>query len=402
MRLSRPDGFMTGRRQGAGNSPEDSKGHDSHKRCGFENMSRHTSSCSQRMLAGLKILAASSFLALGGCSFTDEVLWPAVAGDDPATTSYSASPASSSATPSNTQVGAKVDQLRGELTGLQAQLQTQAAELENLRVQTSAHAQAYHTTKGGIEARLQVGTTPGNPELVQSWNQAQAQLDEIARDINSMSALSTSIASNAASANYLLDTAQATFGLSGAVDQDHRALEQLQVDTNQTIVQINRLLNELRQDTARQTTYLANERANLTTLSNAIKRGQLFGRPLGGSMSSAVPAAEPAARSTNVAAGTPPLVVIRFDRPNVDYERALYTALSQALERRPDAEFTVMAVSPSQGTAANVQLAQSESRKNAQKVFQSMSDMGLPTDRVQLSATTSGDVSDNEVRIFVR
>ena len=116
----------------------------------------------------------------------------------------------------------------------------------------------------------------------------------------------------------------------------------------------------------------------------------------------AAPRLAAAPRAAGEVPGTPPLVTIRFDRPDVEYERSLYTALSQALELRPGAEFTVLSVSPAGGTAANVQLAQSQSRENAERVFRSMSDMGLPPDRVQLSATTSSGVSANEVRIYVR
>lgn len=386
-------------------------------------MSRQTSphgpssygpSFGHRVMTSLKVLAASSFLALGGCSFADEVLWPAVSGDDVETsqtqtqnppplgdTQISGLSVGTGAT-SNTAVGQKVSQIRSELASLQSQIEAHSARLEQVRAETRAHAEAYHTTKAGIEAKLQVGTTPGNPQLVQAWNLSQSQLDQIARDVNNMTSLSNEIAGDAATSNYLLDTTQATFGLSGAVDQDHRQLERLQVDTNQTVVLINKLLSELRQDIARQTTYLANERSNLTTLSNAIKRGQLFGRPLASGVSNVAAQPVSAGRSNAIPSGTPPLVVIRFDRPDVEYERALYTALSQALERRPASEFTVLAVAAGGGSAGNAQLAQSQSRKNAEKVFQSMSDMGLPADRVQISSTTSADVSTNEVRIFVR
>ncbi|MAN62060.1 MAG: hypothetical protein CMI60_08940 [Parvibaculum sp.] len=359
-----------------------------------------------------RLLALSAVLALGGCAFADEVIWPTVAGDE-AKTGANAAPALGTSTAAGltvtpgqatgTPVGARVAQLRGDLGRLQTAMNTRSAELESIRSQTSTHASAYHASKAGIEAKLQVGTTPGNPNLVSAWNQTQAELDQMARDINNMTALSTAIAGDASTATYLLDTIQATFGLSGAVDADHVQLETLQDNTKQTIVVINSLLSELREDTARQTTYLANERAALNTLSNAIKRGQIYG---GGLSVSQTPLAAPrlaaAPRAAGEVPGTPPLVTIRFDRPDVEYERSLYTALSQALELRPGAEFTVLSVSPAGGTAANVQLAQSQSRENAERVFRSMSDMGLPPDRVQLSATTSSGVSANEVRIYVR
>lgn len=367
----------------------------------------------------LRLMALSTAFALAGCSFADEVIWPTVAGD-PVEANGTAvgstnAPLLGTTTmtgltvtpgrPTGTAVGNRVAQIRTDLSALQSRLMQNGNELTGVREMTRTHALAYHTTKADIEARLQVGTTPGNPNLVASWNQAQAELDQMARDINNMTALSTQIAGDASTATYLLETTQATYGLSGAVDEDHIQLEALQDNTRQTVVIINRLLTELREDTARQTTYLANERAALNTLSNAIKRGQIFGgRGLSASqLAPATTSGQPATpRASSEIPGTPPLVVIRFDRDNVEYERSLYTALSQALELRPGAEFTVLAVSPAGGTAANVQLAQSQSRSNAQRVFQSMSDMGLPPERVQLSATTSPGVSANEVRIYVR
>ncbi len=64
-----------------------------------------------------------------------------------------------------------------------------------------------------------------------------------------------------------------------------------------------------------------------------------------------------AAACSWLSAGTP-LVVIRFDHPDVDYQQILYAALNQALQNRPSAGFQVVAVSPTRGNAASVQIAQ--------------------------------------------
>jgi len=100
--------------------------------------------------------------------------------------------------------------------------------------------------------------------------------------------------------------------------------------------------------------------------------------------------------------GGRPLVVIRFDQPNVDYEQPLYTAVSRALERKPSATFTIQAVAPNAGTAAQVAVNNNTSRQNAENVLRSLTNMGLPADRVSLSAMMSPDIQSNEVRIFVR
>jgi hypothetical protein len=96
------------------------------------------------------------------------------------------------------------------------------------------------------------------------------------------------------------------------------------------------------------------------------------------------------------------LVVIRFDRPNVDYQQILYAALNQALQNRPGAGFQVVAVAPTRGTAASVQMAQSTARRHAQDVVRSMTDMGVPATRLNVASTTDPGANASEVRVFVR
>jgi hypothetical protein len=95
-------------------------------------------------------------------------------------------------------------------------------------------------------------------------------------------------------------------------------------------------------------------------------------------------------------------MVIRFDRPNVTYEQALYTAVSQALERRPSATFDVVAVAPAGGNAGQVALSTSASKRNAENVVRSLTNMGLPADRISLSATSNASTQANEVQVYVR
>jgi hypothetical protein len=97
-----------------------------------------------------------------------------------------------------------------------------------------------------------------------------------------------------------------------------------------------------------------------------------------------------------------PLVVVRFDRPNVDYQQILYAALNQALQNRPSASFQVVAVAPTRGNAASVQMAQSTARRHAEAVMRSMTDMGVPATRVGVASTTDPSATVSEVRVFIR
>lgn len=383
------------------------------------------------LMTGLRAFALSGALVVSGCTFVSDSIWPPLAGEDdqaptPAPAAASArtadsvalaqsggaqpalgdgsfsTPVSGSLTSTGTIVGQKVQELSRELQQLQARLNQRNGSLQQIRNSTVQNAQAYHGTVAAMEAKLQVGSTPGNPILINQWNQAQGQLDAVSRDIAAMNQLANDVAADSSLAVFLLESARATYGISGAVDQDHANLAVLEDDINRTHVVVDRLLNELSEDVSRQTAYVGNERRSLGSLALAIKNGELYGASL--SSRAFVPSA--AAFSARSGAATPvtgrPLVVIRFDRPNVDYKQALYTAVSRALDQRPESRFDLVAVSPSEGSPADVALMRSQSRKRADEVLQTLTGMGLPADRIGLASTTNPGTRTSEVHIYVR
>ena len=380
-------------------------------------------------------------VALSACSFSSDALWPSLTGKDPKTPATTAQtvvkipssvgersgqptvyPGGSTLAPpilgtstfvpptitpgqtTGTFVGQKVSMIRGELQRMRQQTRQWNGSLQQIRRQTGTHSQAYHSSIGSINARLQVGTTPGNPFLVQQWNVSQTALAKIGSDIERMNSLANSVAGTSTMSSYLLETTRAAYGLSGAVEEDHRQLAILEDEVNRTVVLIDRLLNELSEDINRQTTYVSNERNNLTSLSLAIKNGELLGRSLSNrAFGTAAPIASsrPSASSA-AAASRRPLVVIRFDRPNVAYQQALYSAIDKALQRRPQSGFDLVAVAAANGSPAQGTVASNKAKRNAESVLRSLSEMGLPLQRVRLSAITSTRARTNEVHLYVR
>ena len=388
------------------------------------------------------LLGAS--VALAGCSFAAEGLWPSLAGDEPKrppsqaqaqaqaqqqaqrpqpvqqppgvparpAVAGAAAPAAQpmaiaaapvqAGAPTGTFVGTQVAGLRGELVQLQGRLNERGQRFAQVRASTTQNAQVYHGIVAAIGARLQMGTTPGNPVLTQQWNEAQGQLDRLSSDIAGMNALGNDVSADSSLANFLLDRARGTYSLSGAVDEDHRQLQSLEDEISRTQVSLERLLTELTGDIQRQTAYIGAERANLTALSYGVKAGQAYG----GSLSNRIGAVGPADLATSSRpvqlAGRRPLVVIRFDRPDVPYQQALYNAVSKAIEARPQAQFDLVSVTPQRGAAADASLAQQRARRSAENVMRSLTEMGLPANRVNLSATTSAEAATNEVHLYVR
>jgi hypothetical protein len=383
-------------------------------------------------LSKSRILVLGAAFALSGCSFASEALFPSLGGDEtaqtqaiaPAAVEASADPTVSGpptlgstnfvpgsvtpGQPTGTFVGQKAQGFRGELRQLQDTVRQRNQVLQTIRNETVQDSTAYHQSIAAINARLQVGTTPGNPILHQRWATAQQQLDKINVDIASMNQLATQVASDSAMAAYLLDSVRAARGLSGAVEEDHRQLQILEDETNQTTVLIERLLSELSQDISRQQSYVANERGNLNTLALGIKNGQMYGTSLGNQALMRTAAGTPSSGAGGVLPSAQigsrrPLVIIRFDRPNPSYEQPLYQAVSRAIERRPDASFDLVAVSPTTtGSAGQGALDASNARRAADQVYRSLGEMGLNANRIEMSAMGSPTATSPEVHLYVR
>ncbi|MBI5163794.1 MAG: hypothetical protein HY985_07815 [Magnetospirillum sp.] len=361
--------------------------------------------------------ALCAVLLAGGCSFAEDALFPTSnttaqpaaaavpAGQQPLSlnTGSFEPPGVTQGAATGTFVGTKVGNLRNDLGQLQGTLSKQNQALQAIRNDTVQDSQRYHGTVAAINARLQVGTTPGNPILAQQWNAAQAELDKINEDVLKMNRLANDVTSSSALAAYLLESVRAARQLSGAVDEDHRQLRILEDETNRTVVLIERLLTELSDDVTRQQRYVSNERQNLNTMALAIKNGQLYGTSLSarGGLSPASYEAAAAAAPRAAVTSDGPLVTIRFDKPNVNYEGALYSAVKSALDRRPDSTFDVVAVAPAGATPGQQALNASTSRRNAEAVVRSLTNMGLPASRLRMSSA-AGTGSTGEVQVFVR
>ncbi len=356
---------------------------------------------------------------LGACSFSEEAAWPSLTGKDPTGAQAAETPPAGTAPgpklgesqfpppgvtpgqPTGTLVGQKIQELRSDLGRLQGELSNHNNQLQTQRANARQGAAAYHGLVGQIRARLQVGSTPGNPELVAQWNQAQTELSKVGESIAQLNALSTDAASTSALAAFLLDSTRATFGLYGALEEDHRQLAILEDEVNKTVVVLDRLLNELTQDITRTQNYFASERSTLTALAVAIDNGEFIGPSLA-NQAFGMPAPPLPGGAAGMVGRAAPLVVIRFNQPNVRYDQALYTAVSQALDRRPNAAFDLVAVAPGLGSPSQVALATNRSRREAEGVLRSLTNMGLPADRVSLSATTNPNAQVSEVHLYIR
>lgn len=366
---------------------------------------------------------SGSFLLLGGCAFSSDALFPSLLGNsdqEAFNADKNTAPASeglpmlgssnfepvevSDGGDTGTFVGQKVIAFRNELSQLQNSIRENNAELQKIRASVIGNASQYHKTLGAIEAKLQVGTTPGNPQMYAMLQSAQNNVQQMNINSNALQQLSARVTSDASVVNNLAESIQATFTISGAVDEDHRQLRILQNETNQTAILINSLLSEVNSDVSRQIQYNETANSNIVQLDSAIKRGSygVNNVPLTAPMpiisSNSAKQTMINYGSNNAAVAGKPLFVAKFNKSGVNYHDGLQRAVSAAKAKKANVVFEVVAVTPVSGNATT----RSNAQNNASTIFQEIVEMGVSPERVMLSSRTSTDASSPEVQIFVR
>lgn len=356
---------------------------------------------------------------------------------------------------SGTVVGNRAIELRDEVLRLRSSVNLNGQEFTLLRANGAAGAVQYHSTVAAITARLQNGTTRGNPILLRQWEEAESSLNEVTNSLNRLNSLQTSVAADASLAAYMLESVQAGFLLSGAVDEDHDQLKLLRDEVSRLIVQLDYLRNQVADDIQRQTAYLTTERANLQTLAFAITRGELLGNSLANrpvivnpspvmmlpqaqqsNNYAPVPQAAPMAPVMPGALGPTPmsprayleesgrlntsppqmpvgdvavapsagrlLVLVRYNQPYVEYEQQLSAAVSTALQRKSDLQFTLISVTPMKGDPAEIATMQESASRHAEEMRRSLVQLGLAPSRIAMASTQTQEAAYPEVHVYVK
>lgn len=316
--------------------------------------------------------------------------------------------------PINTLTADKIRGIQTQMYDLQGEIADAAIQLQTLETVGQDLAANYYAAVATINTQLQSGTTPGNPRLKARLSVAEDALDILSSNVTDFNTMAVQIADLASVVNFLQTEARAAYGLSGSVEEDHVQLAQLEDALANTAVAIQRLLNNVNDNITRAAAYMASEQANLRTLALAITNGDLYGKSLSNRPFSMIgtsntlntglsPVTPQQASSAEMApAQLRPLMKIRFDRPDVDYTQALYMSMNEALQKYPDTQFELVAVSPGMGNPAKLAIESTRARRNAEKVLRNMVQMGIDTNRVNLANLTEDEIQFNEVHLYIR
>lgn len=275
-----------------------------------------------------------------------------------------------------------------------------------LKDQTAERASRYYELVSRVNARLQIGTTPGNPDLTEMWKQASAAQTEMGDKIQEMKILSSDVNKLSSQITALNTNIDKTFSVPGASESDHERLKMLQDETALIAISQKRLAREIVDQIARQQQAFKNESTQISSLAVGIRNGKPY-NPEMTAADTMFAAQAPAAPMIMEDAedevipeaqinGRRPLMVIRFEREKVAYERPLYQAIKAALAKRPSTGFELVAVTPAKAKDENKAL------KRVQAVHDSLISMGLPESRISVSKMRAASAKTTEVRLFLK
>lgn len=380
------------------------------------------------------LIALLSVLVLGACSSTSNSLF---GDEDKVQTSQ---PKQSSGFDGNF-VKNKISNFKSEQSQMKNLIDSRKVALQQMRNNTNDAVADYRNTLAQINSKLQLGTTPGNPQLMDQWKVARAKLEKVNDIAFDIKRLVADVESDQSMVDYMVGSIQASYKIRGATEDDHKELKALEDQAKQIGSSISSFARQLNQESERQQAYVEREKFNLNDVALNIKNGKLYGFGSssdyfadGGSMFSSDESFEAfieeteqdygnmprrnnrnssrknsmieddslravSSKSTpvqrfdaNVLKSNRPLIVIKFDSNSVDFEEPLYQSLSRALERNPSATFEIAGVAPQGKSNSSI-------KNNVKNVMTTLTEMGLPASRVALTMQTD-DVMFDEVRIF--
>lgn len=309
-------------------------------------------------------------------------------------------------------VSALVAEFRSQSDRVTAQVAQDRQALETLRNQRAALSGQYSDHVSTIQARLQAATTPGNPELIAIWQQAQSALTGLDDTATRLSDLKAKLSSDSAEAGHLASSAAAALALEGAGEPDRAALAEIQSQASSNQVDLDRLVSDAAHDVDGQTVEMAAANRDLPTLLRAIAAGAPPGaepNAVAGAGPTA-PTAQPSPTAEFVPPPSPtpppnsaerdPTLVVAAAQSPAEYEPALYNMVSEVLGRSRKASVEVVAVLPGEGPPTARALATAAARRKAEAVARALISFGVAPDHLSTSVTQGNALSTGEVWIY--
>ncbi|MCQ2914528.1 MAG: hypothetical protein MJ247_04975 [Alphaproteobacteria bacterium] len=299
-------------------------------------------------------------------------------------------------------VTADVDRQAEIYNMIKTALEESRVRFSALRENARSRTADYFATVAEINARLQIGTTPGNPDLLDAQEKAVQSLTDIGAIIKEMKSLGADVNKQASLIAGLQNSITQVFSKTGALESDHENLKRIEDDTFTLQVVQRRLADEINSLADRQSTAFKIESDNFGNIAAAIRNGKPFGgltRPerMQDAAKSIAPAAQEELEDNMIPTITltqkRALMIIQLHSA---YSDKLYEAAQATYEKRPNAKFEIVAVYPAKSGSV------SQAVNKAKQVQDTLIEIGWPSDRISVVKAKDAKVKEGEVRIFVK
>ena len=216
-------------------------------------------------------LLSATALLLAACA-ANEVQFPGV----------SPSPVLNISNSSGSFVGKKVNEFTREYNGIHSSVNSSAQKLSKINQSIAEADSEYNAIINTIEAKLEAGTTPSNPDLVSALNKAQENLGTLENGTQQLATIASEVAAQQEKLSALKSTVNATYAIPGAYDVDHADLNIISSALDQQENTNADLMAAVKMNIADEQNKAQQFRAEITRLNVDVAAGYIKSTPLAG------------------------------------------------------------------------------------------------------------------------
>lgn len=269
-------------------------------------------------------------------------------------------------------------------------------------------ARSYLDVIADIRATLQVGTTPGNPVLMEKLGVAASNMSSLSAEIEKLQDLSNLISKDMTQVSFLQRTVNNAMQLAGGTDEDHQNLDRIRIALDKKANDLVLMQGSVNSLIARQLGLQDIHRKEFNQLTQLIRKGvnthSVISRPLDAPAMTQTPGKPIKGVETpnlKVSAAAPLKPALFKMKPQErNFEQALYAVVSKAYAQDQNIEFKILGVaavgSNVKATAANNKRA----RVAVDRLLEALVEIGVPASRVKTDTLADTTVQETEVRLY--
>ncbi|MHA1539660.1 MAG: hypothetical protein ACTSXQ_04210 [Alphaproteobacteria bacterium] len=291
-----------------------------------------------------------------------------------------------------------IEELRKSFYNLKHKSNQRKKQFEKAQHKARKNISDYFDKTAKIKSRLQSGTVSKDYKLRNIWKKAKGNLDDVNLATMEMATMAKTMTPSLTLTSFLLDRIRELYTSSTATEDDKHTLVRLEQDAIKTLEALNHTISEVNNFVVSRDATLNAEQGHLARLNIAIENGW-FNHP---SIIDRVPAGMNGGQNKTYN-DKRPLIVIRFENgKKTSYAKALDKAINTALKNAPDLKLDLITVTENRGSEEGIKHKEDAGKKNAEDIIRTLSQIGIPLNRLTLSATKSTYVHGNEVQIYTK